>query len=283
MADIKPFAFVLMPFSKDFDDIYKLGIKDCCEQLGFVAERVDEQIYTESILERIYRQIKVSDIIIADMTGRNANVFYEVGYAHALGKSCILLTQNADDIPFDLKHHRHIVYQGSIGNLKPALEKELTWHIEQIEERNRKQLSVNLRSIEGFLTTSTFAARGKVDIEIDIQNISGKKIQEIEAIYLHTGDFWDFDQDDNRCSKSKSNLDDYKLRHFIKPSTPSLSPDTWAPISISGNKVLAYAHEGEPLKDSYHLIGHVTLEIVTDSGAYRERLTLDVDVDDIPF
>ena len=70
MADIKPFVFVLMPFTKDFDDIYKLGIKDCCNQVGFIAERVDEQIYSESILERIYRQIKVCDIVIADMTSK---------------------------------------------------------------------------------------------------------------------------------------------------------------------------------------------------------------------
>ena len=48
------------------------------------------------------------------MTGRNANVFYEVGYAHALGKIVLLLTKNADDIPFDLKHHQHIVYGGSV-------------------------------------------------------------------------------------------------------------------------------------------------------------------------
>lgn len=272
-----------MPFTKDFDDIYKLGIKDCCQQLDFLAERVDEQIYSDTILERIYRQIKISDVIIADMTGRNPNVFYEVGYAHALGKSCILLTQSAEDIPFDLKHHRHIVYDGSIGKLKSALTNELIWHKQRIEEKNRKQLSIKIRSIVGFLSTTSFAARGKIDIEVDIQNISGEKIREIEAIYLHTGERWDFYQDDSKCSKSKSNLGDYKLRHFIKPSTPSLSPDTWAPVSITGKKVLAYAHEGETLKDSYHLVGHVTLEIVTESGAYRERLDLEVDVDELPF
>ena len=44
------------------------------------------------------------------MTGRNPNVFYETGYAHALGKHVILLTQEAKDIPFDLKHYQHIIY-----------------------------------------------------------------------------------------------------------------------------------------------------------------------------
>lgn len=93
-----------MPFDKAFDDIYKLGIKGAVAQFDdMVAERVDEQIYREGILERIYRQIEAADIIIADMSGQNPNVFYEVGYPHAKEKLCILLTSNADDIPFDLK------------------------------------------------------------------------------------------------------------------------------------------------------------------------------------
>jgi len=105
----KPFCFVLMPFEDAFDDIYQLGIKDACSDAGAYCERVDEQIFQETILDRIYNQIAKADIIVADMTGRNANVFYEVGYAHALGKTTLLLTQSADDIPFDLKHFPHIV------------------------------------------------------------------------------------------------------------------------------------------------------------------------------
>ena len=117
----KPFVFVLMPLDEEFDDIYKFGIKGASEDGGAYAERVDEQIFTEGILERIFNQINKADIIVADMTGRNANVFYEVGYAHALGKIVLLLTQNADDIPFDLKHKQHIVYAGKIKTLKRLL------------------------------------------------------------------------------------------------------------------------------------------------------------------
>ena len=109
-----------MPFDEAFEDVYRLGIKSACEEAGVIAERVDEQIYSETILDRIYRQIKVANFVIADMTGKNPNVFYEVGYAHAIGKSCTLLTQSADDIPFDLKQHRHIVYGGSIQRLKKS-------------------------------------------------------------------------------------------------------------------------------------------------------------------
>lgn len=110
-----------MPFDKAFDDVYEFGIKGACEDAGVYCERVDEQIFPGSMLDRIYNQISTADLLVADMTGRNPNVFYEVGYAHALGKNVILLTQRAEDIPFDLKHFPHVVYGGQIKDLRGEL------------------------------------------------------------------------------------------------------------------------------------------------------------------
>ncbi|HJR09018.1 MAG TPA: hypothetical protein VJ842_17295 [Pyrinomonadaceae bacterium] len=126
----KPFVFVLMPFEASFDDTYALGIRPACEAAGAYCERVDEQIFHESILQRIYNQVSKADVIVADLTTRNPNVFYETGYAHALGKQVVLLTQNVDDIPFDLKHYPHIVYGGSIIKLKQELERRIRWCLE---------------------------------------------------------------------------------------------------------------------------------------------------------
>ena len=117
----KPFVLVLMPFEAAFGDVYQLGIKAACKDAGAYCERIDEQIFHENILDRLYNQIAKADIIVADMTGRNPNVFYEVGYAHALNKRVILLTRNAEDIPFDLKHYPHILYGGKIAGLKAEL------------------------------------------------------------------------------------------------------------------------------------------------------------------
>lgn len=119
-----------MPFDEAFDDVYKVGIKPACREAGAYCERVDEQIFSERILDRVYNQIAKADIVVADMTGRNANVFYEVGYAHALGKLTILLTQKAEDIPFDLKHFPHIVYGAKISTLRDELEKRVRHFIE---------------------------------------------------------------------------------------------------------------------------------------------------------
>ncbi len=148
----KPFVFVLMPFDSSFDDIYKFGIKGAADQVGAYAERVDEQMYSGGILDRIFNQISKADAIIADMTGRNPNVFYEVGYAHALGKVVLLLTQNADDIPFDLKHRPHTVYEGKIEALRTALVTRLQWAIAESHKQQQpggaERLSIRVFGVD---------------------------------------------------------------------------------------------------------------------------------------
>ncbi len=130
----KPYVFVLMPFAVEFEDIYAMAIKPACEAAGAYCERVDEQIFQDSILQRIYNQIAKADVLIADLSGRNPNVFYETGYAHALGKRVVLLTQHSEDIPFDLKHYQHIVYGGKLTTLKSELERRIRWCIENHEQ-----------------------------------------------------------------------------------------------------------------------------------------------------
>lgn len=110
-----------MPFSNKFNDIYKLGIKKTAKNIGIKAERVYEQLYTEGMLSRIYSPVDQADLIIADMTGRNPNVFYEVGYAHAKNKLCLHLTQDTIDILFDSQHQRYIIHGDSIDKLREQL------------------------------------------------------------------------------------------------------------------------------------------------------------------
>jgi hypothetical protein len=127
----KPFVFVLMPFDSRFDDIYKYGIKGAAEEAGAYAERVDEQIFTEGILDRVFNQINKADVVVADMTDRNPNVFYEVGYAHALDKIVLLVTQRVEDIPFDLQHHQHTIYAGKIELLRKELVSKIEWAVKE--------------------------------------------------------------------------------------------------------------------------------------------------------
>lgn len=163
----RAFIFVLMPFTPAFDDIYQLGIKPACTEAGAYCERVDEQIFEGTILQRIYNQIAKADIVVSDMTGRNPNVFYETGYAHALGKRVILLTQQADDIPFDLKHYAHIVYEGRITNLKTELEKRVRWWIENPDV----EVQPTITSLEMFI--EGIAVEGNPTIEVEEELAEG--------------------------------------------------------------------------------------------------------------
>jgi nucleoside 2-deoxyribosyltransferase/putative methionine-R-sulfoxide reductase with GAF domain len=131
LATNAPYVFVLIPFHPNFRDVYELGIKGVAETLGFRCEKVDEIEFNDSILAQIYKGIQSADIVVADMTGRNPNVFYEVGYAHALHKDVVLLTQDAEDIPFDLKVHNHIVYGGQVTLLRERLERRLRVWLEE--------------------------------------------------------------------------------------------------------------------------------------------------------
>jgi len=196
----KPFVFVLMPFDPKFDDIYKFGIKGAANEVGAYTERLDEQIFTEGMLDRIFNQISKADVIVADMTGRNQNVFYEVGYAHALGKIVLLITQETEDIPFDLKHRQHTVYRGSIDTLKSDLVTKLQWAIR--ESRRRSQLGVTERFsirilgaiipragvadeipiIEGITHSTNFA------LPLHVRNDSSETASEISHVYLFCGD-----------------------------------------------------------------------------------------------
>ena len=194
----KPYVFVLMPFHQDFDDIYKFGIKGAAEDAGAYAERVDEQIFTENMLDRIFNQINKADVIVADMSGRNPNVFYEVGYAHALGKIVLLLTQNADDIPFDLKHRPHIVYGGKIEKLRKELTHRIQWAIEESKKIDsptptyKLEVSINDKYISlGGVGTSEFpevkemlTAGHQNHFRVVIRNSSHKSIPSSSHMYL---------------------------------------------------------------------------------------------------
>ena len=93
-------CFVLMPFRPSFDRLYKEKMKPTVEACGFKCLRSDDLFSPTPILEDIWIHICRSKIIVADVTGRNPNVFYEIGIAHTVGKPVIIITQDRADIPF---------------------------------------------------------------------------------------------------------------------------------------------------------------------------------------
>lgn len=103
-------CFYLCPFTDPFNTIYKDHIIKSLESVGFTINRADEIFGTQPIIEDIWEEINCASIIIADVTGKNPNVMYEIGLAHTVGKPVIILSQTIDDVPFDLRHYRCIIY-----------------------------------------------------------------------------------------------------------------------------------------------------------------------------
>ena len=284
MNTAKPFAFVLMPFDKGFDDVYRLGIQATASAHGVIAERVDEQIYTESILERIYRQIDGADFIIADMTGKNPNVFYEVGYAHALGKICTLITQDDNDIPFDLKHHRHIVYESSIQKLKEELDKEIAWIKGELTRRKAEIFKVEVNPKNAKLTTNEYVHSGELDFFIDIHNTASRRSPELDAVYLYTSERWVLSQDGAECGHLCNEDSAGERKHLLSTKTRRLAEGAWTQIRCRAKTDFWRMYSGDALpQNEYTASGYITVEIATAEGSFRFRVEVDTRFDEIPF
>ena len=111
----QPRAFIAMQFGEPFDTIYREVIKPKALEHGLDVVRIDEVSGPGIIFEDIKRAIAESSVIIAEITAPNQNVFYELGYAHALNKPTILLAQRGKELPFDIRSYRVIFYDDTIG------------------------------------------------------------------------------------------------------------------------------------------------------------------------
>jgi hypothetical protein len=103
-------CFVIMPFSDSLQPIYEDSIRPTVEGAGLRCERADDVRGTSLITWDIWERINRARFLIADLTDLNANVFYELGLAHALSKEVVLITQSMEFVPFDLKALRCICY-----------------------------------------------------------------------------------------------------------------------------------------------------------------------------
>jgi hypothetical protein len=131
----RPSAFVVMQFSSPYNDVYADVIQRICEELHVDVLRIDEKSGPGLIVADISRAITESHLVIADISPVNANVYYELGLAHALNKPTILLAENGTKLPFDLSPFRTLFYENSIAG-KKKLEDGLRAAINSIINEN---------------------------------------------------------------------------------------------------------------------------------------------------
>jgi hypothetical protein len=124
-------AFVIMQFSSPYNEIYSDVIRQICKEFDLEVIRADEEYGPGVIVADVARQIAESKVVIAEITPANPNVYYEVGYAHALNKATILIAERPTKLPFDVAPHRVLFYENTI-NGKARLEEGLRRHLSAI-------------------------------------------------------------------------------------------------------------------------------------------------------
>ena len=115
---------VMMPFGPQLSPVYE-SIKEASKKAGFECKRADDIWDNSTVIQDVFSLIFQSYIVVCDFTAKNPNVFYEAGIAHTLGKHVVPITQTAGDIPFDLQHHRYLLYLNN-GEGREKLKEELT-------------------------------------------------------------------------------------------------------------------------------------------------------------
>lgn len=110
LGNLTASCFVIMPFSPVYQTLYERVIRPAIEEAGLPCVRADE-VYTKSqVTHDVWKQIRACRLVVAELTGKNPNVLYELGLAHAIGKPSIIITRDEADVPFDLRALRFLYY-----------------------------------------------------------------------------------------------------------------------------------------------------------------------------
>lgn len=135
----RPRCFVIMPFKPaQIQEMYHEFLAPALDECGVEFQRGDDIFGSNVVMDDVLSAIAEADLIIADLSGQNANVFYEVGIAHALGKPVLLLSSTTDDIPYDLRHRRVLDYEYTPVGCKRMLARFKEQVLSMIRELSRK-------------------------------------------------------------------------------------------------------------------------------------------------
>ncbi len=118
---------VMTPFDADHTPVW-LAIEDMVKGNGWECERADSLFTDDRVMDRVARLVSEAEVVICDLSGRNANVFYETGLAHAIGKKTIILSERLDDVPSDMRgilFERYLPNRSGIEDLMPKLRERL--------------------------------------------------------------------------------------------------------------------------------------------------------------
>jgi hypothetical protein len=125
-------CFIVMPFSLEWSNEVHQALAAACKATSVTPVRGDDVFTPTDILVDIWQSINGADFVIADITGRNPNVLYELGVAHTLAKPVLIISRHAADIPIDLSTRRIILYGQTEADWREDLGIKVTRAIKEI-------------------------------------------------------------------------------------------------------------------------------------------------------
>jgi ATP-dependent Clp protease ATP-binding subunit ClpC len=129
-------GFVLLPRDDEFNDLFEAVIRPAMSANGIVAKKADNIYQPGAILGQVWTQIRTAEVLVADVSGSNPNVIYELGLCFGLHRCPIVLVRDPDGLPLDLRSLRHIPYENSVGGAE-ELKVRLTRAIEEFLSNSR--------------------------------------------------------------------------------------------------------------------------------------------------
>lgn len=160
------FCFTIMPFGGWFDDYYSKIYSPAIKNAGFESKRADDLYRPGTIINDIWTFTKDCSIVLADLTGKNPNVLYELGLAHAIAKPVILITEDISDIPFDLRALRVIEYNKNISNWGEVLQTKITKAMEEVVSSPLKSVLPAFLDVDDSKRTRSVTKQDKEIIEL---------------------------------------------------------------------------------------------------------------------
>jgi hypothetical protein len=117
-------VFVAMPFREDMEDVFHYGIRNAVNAMGYLCERADLTVFTGDVLQWVKDRISTSELVIADLSGANPNVYLEIGFAWGCNRPTLLVLREPEEPTFNARGHRYLTYR-SIKDLEAKLVAEL--------------------------------------------------------------------------------------------------------------------------------------------------------------
>lgn len=175
--DEKEFCFVIMPFGGWRDNYYQDIYQPAIIKAGLLPKRADDLYRPSNIVKEIWELTKNAKLLLADLTGKNPNVMYELGLAHAIRKPAVLVTENIDDIPFDLRGLRVLDYDKDNPRWAEILQSNITQSLVEVLNNPIASVPVPFMDVfEGDKTNMSEFQNMLWEHELEFQNMNSGEV-----------------------------------------------------------------------------------------------------------